>query len=132
MWGSALRLGSPAHEQAAFAARTTRLQDRLWAGIREAVPQVRLNGHPENRAAGCLSICFPGARADALIDAFSGIDVATGSACEATKTRASHVLKAMRCSRADADATIRMSIGRFTTEDDVDRIVSIIKRQANS
>ena len=128
-FGAAARLA--AREQAAFAARAMRLQNRLWAGIHEAVPQARLNGHPENRAAGCLSICFPGARADALIDTFAGIDVSTGSACEATKTRASHVLKAMRCSRADADATIRMSIGRFTTEADVDRIISIIKREAN-
>lgn len=108
--------------------RLSFLGNRLWKGVSNIAPQARLNGHPTQRAPGCLSIYFPGCRADALIDAWQGIEIAKGSACEATKTRSSHVLSAMGASRAKADASIRMSIGRFTTNDDIDEAIEIIGR----
>lgn len=102
------------------------LEKRLWRGITSFAPQVKLNGHATQRAPGCLNIFFPGCNADTLIDSWKGLDVAKGSACEATKTRSSHVLRAMGASRAKADASIRLSIGRFTTQNDIDNAISII------
>ena len=104
------------------------LAKRLWQGISIIAPNARLNGHPTQRAPGCLSVCFPGCHADALIDAWQGIDVAKGSACEATKTRSSHVLRAMGASRTQADSSIRISVGRFTNEDDIQGALTIIGR----
>ena len=106
--------------------RLSFLEDRLWQGILNIAPEARLNGHQTERAPGCLSIYFPGCRADALIDCWQGIEVAKGSACEATNTRSSHVLRAMGATRAKADASIRMSIGRFTTDEDIDNAIAII------
>lgn len=116
------------HEQPAFAQRANDLAGQVWRGILEVEPRARLNGHANQRASGCLSIFFPGAQADALIDGFHGLDISKGSACEASKTRASHVLRAMGFSATRADATIRMSIGRFTTQQDVDKALEIIRK----
>lgn len=114
-------------EQPAFAKQANNLAGQVWRGILEVEPNARLNGHAEQRAPGCLSIFFPGGQADALIDSFQGLDISKGSACEASKTRVSHVLRAMGFSAARADATIRMSIGRFTTQHDVDRALEIMR-----
>ena len=104
------------------------LEQRLWEGIRRIAPTATRNGHMTLRAPGCFSVQFPGYHADALIDAWQGIEVAKGSACEATKVRSSHVLRSMGITRAQADSTIRMSVGRFTTVQDVDETISIIGR----
>lgn len=129
-FGAAARIAG--REQSALAKRAEHLEDQLWRGILKVEPRARLNGHAEYRVSGCISVHFPGARADALIDGFYGIDVSKGSACEATKTRASHVLRAMGCSRAHADATIRMSVGRFTTTDEIQGAISIMRRCYNN
>ena len=106
--------------------RLSSLENRLWQGISDVAPRAKLNGHPTRRVPGCLSVHFPGCYADALIDAWQGIEVAKGSACEAIKTRSSHVLRAMGASRAQADSSIRMSVGRFTTENDIDEAIAIM------
>ena len=108
--------------------RLSFLEDRLWHGISNSVPRARLNGHATRRVPGCLSIHFPGYRADALIDAWQGIEVSKGSACEGMKTRASHVLRAMGVSRTRADASIRIGLGRFTTAQEIDETIAIIGR----
>ena len=117
-----------ASEQDSMQARNLLMENKLWSAIKSIVPQARINGHESERVAGCLNISFPRCNSDSLIDAFAGLSLSTGSACEANKTKVSHVLKAMRVPRADAIATIRMSIGRFTTESDIDAISSIVKR----
>ena len=103
------------------------LEDRLWCGIRDAMPEARINGGSAPRAPGCLNVHFPGHHSDGLITAWRGIEVAKGSACEATKTRSSHVLRAMGASPAHADASIRIGIGRFTTAEEIDEVVCTIR-----
>ncbi len=100
-------------------------------GIQRVFPGARINGHPKFRALGCLSIRFPGHQSDALIDAWEGIEVAKGSACDATTTQSSHVLRSMRLTRAQADSSIRLSLGRFTTEIDVENALTIIGRSVD-
>ncbi|MCY4541795.1 MAG: cysteine desulfurase family protein, partial [Rhodobacteraceae bacterium] len=83
-------------EQSASIQRAADLEFKLWRGIQRVFPGARINGHPKFRAPGCLSIRFPGHQSDALIDAWEGIEVAKGSACDATTTQSSHVLRSMR------------------------------------
>ena len=113
-------------EQREVEERVSCLERRLWHGIENAIPKAKINGGSAPRAPGCLNVHFPGYHADGLIAAWRGIEVAKGSACEATKTRSSHVLRAMGASRAHADASIRMGIGRFTTGEEIDKTVRII------
>ena len=114
-------------EQSEVEQRLMFLEDRLWCGIRDAMPEARINGSSAPRAPGCLNVHFPGHHSDGLITAWRGIEVAKGSACEATKTRSSHVLRAMGASRAHADASIRIGIGRFTTSDEIDEVVRTVR-----
>lgn len=104
------------------------LEQRLWEGVKALVPSASRNGHDTFRAPGCFSMQFPGYQADALIDAWQGLEVAKGSACEATKLRSSHVLRSMGVSRTQADSSIRIGIGRFTSVQDIDETIAIIER----
>lgn len=113
--------------QATFAERVGALRDDLIAGIRAAVPQARLNGGPD-RLPTHANITFPGcAAADLLmlLDA-SGVEVSTGSACTAGVPQPSHVLLAMGRSEADASSSLRFSLGRTTTADDIERAVAAV------
>lgn len=104
------------------------LRDRLIAGVRAAVPQVILRGHPSLRLDSNAHFTFPGCEGDSLLfllDA-AGISVSTGSACQAGVARASHVLLAMGLDEADARGALRMSIGHSTTDADVDALLAAL------
>ena len=113
--------------QVDFAARVGGLRDDLVAGILAAVPAAVLNGG-EQRLPTHAHITFPGLAADdllMLLDA-AGVEVATGSACTAGVPQPSHVLLAMGRSSEDASSSLRLSLGRTTTEDDVRRAVAAV------
>ena len=129
-FGEAAQIAS--HELRDSNERVALLEARLWRGIRQAAPKVQRNGSTDNRAPGSLSLRIPGTSADALIDSLAGIDIAKGSACEATKTRGSHVLRAMGIPTTHAAETIRLSIGRFTSKDEIDRVISAMARLRSS
>ena len=129
-FGEAARIAKA--EQVLNMKEAVRLENRLWDGIQKAAPIAKRNGHPTCRAPGCMSIEFVGYRADALIDAWPDVEVAKGSACDASKTRASHVLRSMRMSTAQADSSIRMSIGRFTSQEDVDKAIAVVRNSFGS
>ena len=112
----------------AFSVRAGCLEQKLWNSILKLCPDAQRNGSQMERAAGCFSIYFPGEQVNALLDGLRGIDISTGSACTVTKTRSSHVLKAMGCSEAHTDGTIRLCIGKPTTESDVDNAIKILRR----
>jgi cysteine desulfurase NifS len=100
-----------------------RLRDRLEATIREHVPDAMLNGHPTDRTPNTLNLTLPGLRGESLVVALDmhGISLSSGSACKAGSPEPTHVLIAMGKSEADAHCSVRFSLSRFTTEDDVDR-----------
>ena len=108
-----------AREMAGEAARITALRERLWTGLAR-LPGVILNGHPTRRAPGILNVAVDGVEGESLLFALSGLAVASGSACASTHAEPSYVLRALGRSDRLAQSSLRLSLGRFTTEDDVD------------
>jgi cysteine desulfurase len=106
------------------------LRDRLLRGILDAIPDVRVNGDPENGLSHVLSVAFRGVAGEALLHHLEaeGIDVATGSACAEKKKAPSPVLVALKLTESEARGTIRFSFGRFNTEADVDRTLAVLPR----
>ncbi|MBI2094992.1 MAG: cysteine desulfurase [Candidatus Omnitrophica bacterium] len=113
-------LGEPEREEERT--RVLRLRERLEEGIRKAVPDVRLNGPVSGRARNTLNLAFPGLDGETLLMNldFKNIYVSTGSACTAGSVEPSHVLLAMGLSEKLARAAIRFSLGRFTTEEEIE------------
>jgi cysteine desulfurase len=113
-------------EMAAEATRLISLRQRFLAGIWRALPQTRLNGDAEQRLPGNLNLSFPGIPAPALMEACPGLALSTGSACTAAEIEPSFVLRALGLSDDLAAASLRIGLGRFTTEDEVDFAVSTL------
>jgi cysteine desulfurase len=98
------------------------LRNQLWEGIAD-LPGVQLNGHPTQRLPGHLNVAFSGIDGDLLITALNQIAISSGSACTSASVEPSHVLTAMGLSREHALSSLRISLGRQTTKDDVDRAI---------
>jgi cysteine desulfurase len=110
-----------AEKRASDVARIERLRDRLLDGIRQAIPDIVVNGTLGERHPGNLNLRFPSVEASVLLQHLHPhVAASTGSACTSGQPEASHVLSAIGLSPPEADASIRMSIGRFTTEREVD------------
>ena len=107
-------------------AKTTRdLRDRLEAGLKAALPGLRINGHPLRRLPNTLNVTVPGLSAEELVmtlDAL-GIAASTGSACAAGEPEPSYVLTAMGLSEADALSSVRFSLGPDNTEAEIDQTI---------
>ena len=88
-----------------------------------------VNGKSENRIFNTTNICFPGTDANVMIGRMKNVAVSNGSACSSALVEPSHVLTAMGLNNDDAFASIRFSLGRFNTEDEVKSIVEIINTQ---
>ncbi|MEV4091875.1 cysteine desulfurase family protein [Streptosporangium saharense] len=114
--------------QAETAVRLTALRDDLVTRIRQAVPDVILNGDPVNRLPGNAHFSFPGCEGDALLmllDA-KGVECSTGSACSAGVAQPSHVLLAMGADAVRARGSLRFTLGHTSTPSDVDRVTGVI------
>lgn len=108
--------------------RLTALRDELISRVRQAVPDVLLNGDPVDRLAGNAHFTFPGCEGDALLmllDA-KGVECSTGSACSAGVAQPSHVLLAMGADAATARGSLRFTLGHTSTREDVDRLVDVL------
>jgi cysteine desulfurase len=112
------------------ASRLRVLRDRLWSGIREALPGTRSHGDRENGLPNTLSVSLPGWEAEELVLALDreGIEVGTGSACTTGQTTPSHVLLAMGVPPREARSSIRFSLGRGNTEKDIDDALAALIR----
>jgi cysteine desulfurase len=119
-----------AAEMGEEALRLRRLRDRLQTGLARRVPGLRLNGDAERRLPGSLNFCFPGIPAIKLIEACPGIAISTGSACTSASVEPSYVLRALGLSEDDANAGIRIGLGRFTTPAEVDFAVDALAAAA--
>ncbi len=107
------------------------LRDRLFQGLLEQVKTVQLNGHPTDRLPNTLNVSFVGVDSSLLLPAIPEIAVSTGSACHAGETEPSAVLLAMGVPREVALGAVRFSLGRWTTEEEIDRAVAILARQVS-
>jgi cysteine desulfurase len=106
------------------------LRDRLESGVRSGGWPVTINGAGVARVPNTSSITFHGADAEGIVIGLDleGIAVSTGSACSSGRVEPSRVLLAMGLSPADARATVRFSLSRFTTRGEIDRVVEVLGR----
>ena len=108
-------------------ARMRQLRDRLYTGLTEAIPATRLNGHAARRLPNTLSIAFKEIEANRLLEAMGDeVAASAGAACHAETVEISHVLQAMGLPLEWARGTIRFSLGRMTTEDEIDRTIQVV------
>ncbi|NGP53906.1 IscS subfamily cysteine desulfurase [Thioalkalivibrio sp. XN8] len=117
-----------AAEHAREAERLAGLRRRLWDGI-AGLGGVHLNGDPERRVAGILNVCFEGVEGESLLFALRELAVSSGSACTSASREASYVLRALGRDDQLAQSSLRFSVGRFTTAEDVDRAAAIVRTQ---
>jgi cysteine desulfurase len=117
-----------AQELERTAAHSFRLITRLWEGIQESVPHVSLNSPERDRLANTLNVGFAGAAGEGLMMGLdlAGIAVSTGSACAAGSIEPSHVLLALGHDEAAAKSAIRFSVGRNTTDEEIDRVLEVL------
>lgn len=101
------------------AARLKALRDDFERELLDRVKAIRINGDLERRLPNTSSLTFPGVDADALLLNVPHLMLGTGSACTSGAIEPSHVLQAMGLSRQDASSTIRVSLGRFTTAEEL-------------
>jgi cysteine desulfurase len=121
--GAAAELATAEREEAAE--RLRRLADRFLQGLRERVDGVELNG-PTERLPGNLNLRIPGVDAEALIANCPQLAISAGSACSAATPTPSHVLTAIGLDQEAAEQSVRVGIGRPTTEAEVDRAVELL------
>ena len=114
------------------AERVAALRDELHRRILREIPDARLNSHPGERLPNTLNIAFPGVRAAELLAAVPEIAASAGSACASESPEPSHVLRAMDVDEEDALCSVRLSLGRFTTHEDVERAADALVRAARS
>lgn len=114
---------------------TQRIQgfyDFLWGGLQNGLPKIRLNGHAQQRVPHNLNIAFEGVNGESLMAVLQTIACSRGSACNAATMTPSHVLLALGLSRHLADASLRFSMGRFTTHDEVQQCLDAIIKGVTS
>ncbi|PYR40972.1 MAG: cysteine desulfurase NifS [Acidobacteria bacterium] len=112
------------------APRVAALRDRLEAGILRAVPGTAVNGAPESRVPNTTNISFERVEAESLLIALDleGVAVSTGSACSSGTLEPSHVLRAMGLAAHRTQSSLRFSLGMFSTEEEVDRVIEVLPR----
>jgi cysteine desulfurase len=113
-------------------AKLTALRDRLETELRERFPNLVVNGNLEGRLPNTASVSFPGLEASTLLAGLEGVAASAGAACHADGVSVSAVLSAMQVPLDIAKGTLRLSIGRFTTEAEIDTAVDLITKAAGS
>ncbi|MEY2843530.1 MAG: hypothetical protein RI920_1567, partial [Pseudomonadota bacterium] len=108
--------------------RILALRDRLWAGL-QGIEQIFLNGDMARRIPHNLNVSFNYVEGESLIMGIKGIAVSSGSACTSASLEPSYVLRALGRSDELAHSSLRMTIGRFTTEEEIDFVVSTLKER---
>lgn len=124
----AVALEAAEAEREAEGLRLARLRDRLVSGVGNAVPAAVLLGDPRERLPGNAHLLFPGAVGESLLFLLdmAGVAASTGSACQAGVAEPSHVVMAMGRSEQDARSVLRFSLGRTSTDADVDAVIAAI------
>jgi cysteine desulfurase len=113
-------------EMGAEAERLKMLSDRFYAGINERLSEVYLNGDPEHRIPGNLNLSFAYVEGEGLMMGVNDLAVSSGSACTSASLEPSYVLRALGVEEELAHTSLRIGLGRFTTEEEVDYAVEKI------
>jgi len=106
--------------------RIQRLRDRFWNHLAEAIPGIEQNGDTENRLPNTLNVRFPGVSGNALLEATPSIAASTGSACHSAGESASSVITAMGIPEEIALGSVRLSLGRCNTQDEIDQAATAL------
>jgi len=124
--GEAFRLAKL--EMATEGERIRMLRDRLWKGLSE-IEEVYMNGDADRRVPHNLNVSFNFVEGESLIMAIKDIAVSSGSACTSASLEPSYVLRALGRSDELAHSSIRFTVGRFTTEEEIDFTIDLVKRK---
>jgi cysteine desulfurase len=108
--------------------RIRNLRDMFEQGLTSQIPGLHLNGDPESRLPNTASLTFKRIEADALLLNLPEVMMGTGSACTSGAIEPSHVLQAIGLDRSDAFSTVRVSLGRFTTEEEILAAISYLMK----
>lgn len=122
--GEAFRIAK--EEMVSEGERVMALRQRLWDGLKD-IEAVYLNGDLEHRVCGNLNVSFAYVEGESLIMALKDLAVSSGSACTSASLEPSYVLRALGLNDELAHSSIRFSIGRFTTEEEIDYAVKLIR-----
>lgn len=111
-------------------AREEILREELWKGIQKIYPRAVRHGSPNATLCNTLNVSFPGCDGETLLMALDleGICLSSGSACMVGSIQASHVLRAMGVSEEEARTAVRFSLGRGTTQDEIERTLAALER----
>ena len=115
-----------------YSSRMSRMRDRLEQGLLSPSGDRRVNGHPERRLPNTSSIAFRGLEADRILSNLPSVAASAGAACHSDRVEVSHVLAAMNVPEEYAMGTLRFSVGRFTTADEIDRAIAEVNKVAAS
>lgn len=107
-----------------------KLSEKLIKGVLEKIEGSKLNGHPTKRLPNIVNFSFRGIEGESLVFKLDmeGIAASTGSACSSTKLQASHVLLALGLSPKEAHGSLRLSLGRWTKEKDIDYVLEVLPK----
>lgn len=119
-------------EMKAEARRLAALRTKMWENLSSDLDEIALNGHQEQHLPNLLNVSFAYVEGESLMMAFDDICVSSGSACTSASLEPSYVLKALGVGEELAHSSIRFSIGRFTTEEEIDytveRVCTAVKK----
>lgn len=126
-FGKAVELAAEGFEE--NNARLIRLRDKMIAGIEASIPYIRLNGHRTQRHPGNVNFCFEFIEGESLLLSLDlvGVAASSGSACTSGSLDPSHVLMAIGLTHEIAHGSLRLSLGEFTTDEDVDYVIEQLK-----
>ena len=115
-------------ELAGEALRMRELRQRLYQGFAD-LPDVLLNGHATQCVPGILNLSFPGVQGEALVAGLAELALSTSAACNSDSDEPSYVLRSLGRDAEAAQAALRFSLGRFTTEAEIDQAVAAVRRE---
>ena len=115
------------HNLSGYANHMAAMRDRLALGLLDSDLEARVNGHPEKRLPNTLSISFRAVEADRALASLPTVAASAGAACHSDRVEVSHVLAAMNVPEEYAMGTLRLTVGRFTTRQEIDRAIVEIR-----
>jgi cysteine desulfurase len=123
--GKAISMVSPAATE-----RIKKLRDKMIDGVSAGIQNSKLNGSRHNRLANNCNFSFPGAEGESIMMALDleGIAVSTGSACASENLQPSHVLTALGLKPEDSHTSIRVTLGKYTTDQEIDKFLEVLPK----
>ena len=116
------------HNLSTYQQQMQAMRDQFEAGLKAAFGEIRLNGHPTKRLPNTSSVSFKGVEANTVLDEMEDLAASAGAACHTDRVEVSSVLEAMRVPLEYAMGTLRFSVGRYTTSEEIDRAVAEVVR----